>query len=271
MATEKTAAGLVAWCKENLDCPYWYCSQGQEPTAKWLQEKIDQSRGMWTAARIEKAKTEIGQYPRCFDCVGLIKGYLWLQPSGTIKPSAKQDVTADGMRAVSSPQSITTLPEIPGTLVFLSGLVGVYIGDGRVIEAYNFKNVADRPLSAQKWTHWGKCPWITYAETGTGNNGYIHPKAGDYVRFKDGFTTYYPGGPGLPASVKTGDPHVVTKVPPESKPVIYGGAKCVLLGKRVNLTTGKEDAGVNTWTAVDFLERVPAAAAAQATEEKNAA
>jgi cell wall-associated NlpC family hydrolase len=84
------------------------------------------------------------------------KGNLWAQPDGKIKYSAKQDKTADGMRAVSDPQPIATLPEIPGVLVFMPGHVGVYIGCGRVIEAYGFKRVEERPISAQRWTSWGQ-------------------------------------------------------------------------------------------------------------------
>jgi cell wall-associated NlpC family hydrolase len=156
----KTAAGLVAWCKENLGMPYWYCSQGQRPTLEWLQQKIRQYPNMWTPARIAKAKTEAGRFPRCFDCVGLIKGYLWVQPSGGLKYNAAQDKSADGMRAVSNPQPMSALPETPGVLVFMPGHVGVYIGGGRVIECYGFMNVANRPLSAQRWTFWGRCPFI---------------------------------------------------------------------------------------------------------------
>ena len=161
---EKTAAGLVAWCRENLGMPYWYCSQGQRPTLEWLDSRIKFAPKMWTPQRIAKAKSEAGRFPRCFDCVGLIKGYLWTQPSGALKYNAAQDKTADGLRALSNPQPIAALPEIPGALVFCPGHVGVYLGGGRVIECYGFQNVADRPLSAQKWTHWGKCPWIGYAD-----------------------------------------------------------------------------------------------------------
>jgi len=39
---EKTSAGLVAWCKENLGAPYWYACFGQAPTAELLAYKANQ-------------------------------------------------------------------------------------------------------------------------------------------------------------------------------------------------------------------------------------
>jgi len=94
------------------------------------------------------------------------------------------------------------------------------------------------------------------------------PAVGDVVRFRDGRTTYYPGGPAFAASIRTGDPHVITKVDSGGKQVVYGGARCVLLGERVNLSTGRKSAGVNTWAAVEFLERVQGAAVMAAQEEE---
>ena len=84
---------------------------------------------------------------------------------------------------------------------------------------------------------------------------------GDIVRLKDSVRTYYPEGPAISAVAKTGDPHKITQKLSNGAPVVKGGARCVLLGARVNLATGKESAGVNTWAAEDFLELVPVAAA----------
>jgi len=96
------------------------------------------------------------------------------------------------------------------------------------------------------------------------------PAVGDLVRFKDGHTTYFPGGPTLPAFAKTGDPHMITKIESGGKQVVYGGSNCVLLGKRVNPETGRESAGVNTWAAVDFLMLAQGADAATANEDEAA-
>jgi len=93
------------------------------------------------------------------------------------------------------------------------------------------------------------------------------PAIGDIVRFQNGRTTYYPGGPAFAASIRTGDPHVITKIDSGGKQVVYGGSRCVLLGERVNLDTGKKSPGVNTWSAVEYLNLEQAAGAAVMEEE----
>jgi len=202
---------------------------------------------MWTQARIAKARGEAGRYARCFDCVGLIKGFLWLQPNGTLKISASQDKTANEMRDISNPQPISTLPETPGVLVFCSGHVGVYIGNDRVIEAYGFKNVADRPLSAQKWTTWGKCPFIQYPSAPAPQKPTQRPTGADTVVFKENDRVrvrqagipYFTGAAKIPAWV-AGQVYTVSS----EKPYAHGGKLCVRL---------KE---INTWCDIGNLEKV---------------
>ena len=159
----KTNAGLVAYCKAQLGKPYWYGTFGNKATESLLTAKKKQYPAHYGNERMSKYNSEIGQ--RVHDCVGLIKGYLW---SDTLTSSPKykssQDVSANGMRNVCKVKGdISTLPEIPGVLVFYSGHVGVYIGKGKVIEARGFDyGVVETNLNDRKWTSWGKCPWITY-------------------------------------------------------------------------------------------------------------
>ena len=249
---QKTSAGLVAWCRQNEGMPYWYAMCGWPATREWLDKKIAQYPPnkypkLWTPTRIAKARTEAGKFPRAFDCVGLIKGYLWVQPNGAIKYSAAQDVSADGMLAKCKEKGpIKTLPEIPGLLVFCPGHVGVYIGGGRVIEAYGFKNVENRPLSAQKWTTWGSCPYIQYPDTPAPDKPPQGPtedtggfKMGDRVRVKQTGIPYYPGINKIPAWV--GD-NVYTVG--SAQPIGRGGKQCVLLSE------------IKTWCDIGNLEKV---------------
>lgn len=107
---------------------------------------------------------------RTADCTGLIKGYSWLDPE-----TGEVGYGTNGMPDINSEQMyqnaiekgpISTIPEIPGLAVWHKGHIGVYIGNGQVIEAMNTRNgVVKTSLAGGKWTHWLKIPYIQYIET----------------------------------------------------------------------------------------------------------
>ena len=76
---------------------------------------------------------------RTADCVGLIKGYSWLNvDTGVIgyATNGHPDVGADQLyNAATVKGPISTMPEIPGLIVHSTVHVGIYIGNGYVIEA----------------------------------------------------------------------------------------------------------------------------------------
>lgn len=103
---------------------------------------------------------------RATDCVGLIKSYLWWSNSGPVY-TPKQDVSANGMYdAATVKGDIETMPDVPGICLWKPGHIGVYIGNGQVIEAHGTKyGVIQTPLkNGTDWTRWLKCPWISYTE-----------------------------------------------------------------------------------------------------------
>ncbi len=76
---------------------------------------------------------------RTADCVGLIKGYGWLDPAtltigyGT---NGMPDIGADSMYNNATVKGdMASMPDTPGLAVWHSGHIGVYIGNGEVIEA----------------------------------------------------------------------------------------------------------------------------------------
>ena len=161
----KTAKGLVEYANAQLGLPYWYGTFGQKATAELYAAKKKQYPELYKSWN--DFPTQYGK--RVHDCVGLIKGYLWSDTTtSTPKYNSSQDVSANGMLARCKENgSISSMPDVPGILVFMDGHVGVYIGGGFVIEARGHQyGVVKTALRSRPWKWWGKCPWIDYGETG---------------------------------------------------------------------------------------------------------
>ncbi len=104
---------------------------------------------------------------RTADCIGLIKGYSWLDVE-TLKvgygTNGMPDISADPMYYNATEKGpISTMPDIPGLAVWTPGHIGIYIGNGEVIEAMGTKyGVVRTKVAERNWTHWLKIPYITY-------------------------------------------------------------------------------------------------------------
>ena len=78
------------------------------------------------------------------------------------------DKSANGMFSYAKSKgldwgTIDTIPEIPGLAVRMEGHVGVYIGNGEVIEERGFNyGCVKTLLKNRKWLHWYKIPTINY-------------------------------------------------------------------------------------------------------------
>lgn len=106
---------------------------------------------------------------RTADCVGLIKGYGWYNTQTAqieIGANGMPDIGADTMYENASEKgTIDTIPEIPGLAVWHEGHIGIYIGNGEVIQAANTNaGVIRTPIGQTGWTHWLKIPYINYIE-----------------------------------------------------------------------------------------------------------
>lgn len=119
-----------------------------------------------------------------FDCVCLVKGVLWgwdgdknrTYGGATYASNDVPDTSTEGMIAkcsdIGTKFDVATM--VPGELVWQKGHVGIYIGDGHVIECSPaFKNCvqitrfveenSDIPLR-NTWKKHGKLPWINYGD-----------------------------------------------------------------------------------------------------------
>ena len=158
---------------------------------KWSEFAADKSWGyVWgtygTVLSPDFLESKIIQYPdevggkedfirenwlgkRTADCVGLIKGYSWYDTASQMTilvSNGMPDIGADTMYENATEKgTIDTIPEIPGLAVWKEGHIGVYIGDGKVVEAYGTTaGVIRSELADGGWTHWLKIPYITYLE-----------------------------------------------------------------------------------------------------------
>ena len=160
----KTNRGLVEYCRAQFGKPYWMGTFGQTAAQALLAQKRRQLPKYYTAADFTD---QLGQ--RVHDCVGLIKGYIWSAAPDSAPVYASggcPDIDEGTMYARCREKgALAALPETPGVLVFFPGHVGVYEGDGWVIEARGHAwGVVRTRLRDRPWDRWGKCPYIKYIE-----------------------------------------------------------------------------------------------------------
>lgn len=117
-----------------------------------------------------------------FDCCGLYKGICWgfsaelkKNNGGALyKSNGVPDYSDSGFRRVCD-KSTDWSKIVPGALVFLTGHMGIYIGDGLAIEATpKWKNgvqitavgnIGKKPgYNTRTWECWGKSPYTEYIE-----------------------------------------------------------------------------------------------------------
>lgn len=157
----KTAKGLVSYSVAQLGRPYWYGAFGQAASKDLYEQKKNQYPKYY---KWDYTPEVAGQ--KVHDCVGMIKGYLWSTGpnDANVKYNSSQDISANMMRdACTINGKISILPEVPGMLVFKDGHVGVYEGNGYVIEARGHDyGVVRTKLESRSWSSWGRCPFIEY-------------------------------------------------------------------------------------------------------------
>lgn len=162
----KNNIGLIEHCETALKEGWGYVwgTYGKVLTPELLEQKLLQYPDNIKKYEDYIRKNYIGK--RAADCVGLIKSFIWWDGNNPVY-AAKTDVSANGMYEASSIKgSISELPELPGVCLWKNGHVGVYIGNGRIIEAkgtkYGIVETQLKGWGATKWTHWFFCPFIDY-------------------------------------------------------------------------------------------------------------
>ena len=166
---------------------YGYAMYGFQITDKTIQGKAAQNlNGWYTSTKIAMLKAVANQKPPTwgFDCVNLIKGILWgwtgdetKEKGGAVYGSnGVPDTNADGMIARCHNVSDDFSNIAVGEAVWMSGHIGIYIGDGLAVECtpkwsngvqitavHNIRK--QQGFNGRKWTKHGKLPYVSYGDT----------------------------------------------------------------------------------------------------------
>lgn len=223
----KTAAGLVKHMQQCLQdgWGYVYGAIGQTCTEILLDQcaKRYPANNLAGGAMRQAGEKWLGK--KVADCSGIVKAYLMSEyTGGPITYSAEVDAAVH-YNAAKEKGPISNMPDTPGILVYMPGHVGVYVGNGEVIESAGTlygvkKSTVEKSYISGPWTHWYKCPGIVYdgaaeepeTEQKPAEGKPVAPaeiEVGSAVKIKAGAT--YTNGVKVPDSV-TGKTYTVQQV-----------------------------------------------------------
>lgn len=172
-----TAKGLVDYVKKGMFSPHVYLwdANGQILTNELLDFLIKDHKEWYTEDRVAIRRSLCNRNIRGWDCIGLIKSYVWHDywQQNTDYYTVESDLcTRTLMEQDLEKGEISTLPEIPGLVLWKKGHVGVYIGDKQVIECTIRNKRTGQPeliggiiqtnINDVDWTTWLKYPGIKY-------------------------------------------------------------------------------------------------------------
>lgn len=167
-----TAHALVVFAKSKVGTPYVYGAKGDVLTQAQINTWAGLYPSVFTVNYIAKAKKFIGK--RCVDCSGLISWITGIQRNSS------------GYR--NSASKVVTIDKLDETMIgwglWRSGHIGVYIGNGKLVEAkgINYGTVISN-VDDCKFTHVLKLRDIDYGS-----------KIVDGWRKEDGIWRYYEDG-----------------------------------------------------------------------------
>ena len=139
----KNNSWLVDYCKAQVGRPYWFGTFGQLGSSSLYQSKQNQYPNQYPPKKFTKESFVSGYGKKVHDCAGLIKGALWCDSYDDPTPAykASEDYGANKFFTNATKNGpMSTFIDVPGILVFkgtekTKSHVGVYIGNGKVIEA----------------------------------------------------------------------------------------------------------------------------------------
>lgn len=176
----KTPQGLANYAVNAYNVGYGYAKgyYGQIITQDNLNMYSDLYPEYYTDEMKSALQAYIGQEARFADCIGLVKGYFWynstdIYPNFSIFPDTSAE---DLFRTASKKGDISTLPEIPGIILYDRNTphIGIYVGNGMVVDDRTFtQGTMYTSVSQYTWTNWIMLDQMDYSayDTSTENTG----------------------------------------------------------------------------------------------------
>lgn len=173
---------------------YMWGTFGMKLSESLINKKAQQYPGHYSDGRQRYLQTRTQDLCWAWDCAGLIKGILWgwngdddfSYGGGAYESNGVPDTNVSGLKSLCSDLSADFTTIVPGELLFMSDHVGIYVGEGKVIEATlgnDRDGVVETKLAGRGWTQHGKLSFIEYSKEESDMNTYLHvEKVGLYVR-----------------------------------------------------------------------------------------
>ncbi len=184
-----TAAELCAKLMDiagNYKTAYMLGPWGWPATSKMIQRATTQGSNAKTNRQWLPQANAIKDKGFLFDCVGLIKGILWGWDGDLSRTYGGAGYACNGVPDYDAKKMIDNCREVstdfstivPAEAVWMDGHIGVYVGEGIVVEATpkwrggvqrsTLANTAGSKAlpgtaGARTWTKHGKLPWVDYA------------------------------------------------------------------------------------------------------------
>lgn len=133
---------------------------------EYIQQKAKQYPRQYTDKYISQSRKWIGVLAG--DCVGLIKAAYWERLDGKViyKYLDRADLSANGMyQAANVKGLISQMPDVAGLAVHYPGHIGVYVGNGEVVESRGVDyGVVVTRLKDRPWENWLEVPYVDYSD-----------------------------------------------------------------------------------------------------------
>lgn len=168
---------------KNYQTVYMWGSFGSLLTEGFIKQKAAQYPTWYTAAKQADLRRAIDGQTWAFDCVGLVKAVLWgwqgdkqRSYGGAVYAAHNvPDIDANAMLNACFGKSANFAQLKSGALLWVPGHVGIYLGNGRVVEATtawsggvqisNCENLRHiEGMKNRKWQKYGFLPYLDYED-----------------------------------------------------------------------------------------------------------